>query len=289
MQIVTDSAMDLYLPEEQTNGVNITVVPQLITLEGKTYRSGVDISSARLYQLLASTRSFPVTSLPSVSDFTATYRRLAAKDPDILSIHVCSDLSGTFNTARIAADMTPEANITLIDSRSLSVVLGWQVAAAARAIHAGWAVKPILEMIEHIHRVSEILLTMDDLRYLIHGGRVGHLKGLLASVLNIRPLLCLDHISGKLNQLGLARTFKGALNSMLDWVAKSIPLGSDLRVQAGHSNNPQGMTLLREKMQQIYRCHWLPDAILSPVVGAHAGPTLVGMAYAPESAFKGIP
>ncbi|MCD6299818.1 MAG: DegV family EDD domain-containing protein [Dehalococcoidales bacterium] len=100
MQIVTDSGTDLCLPPEQVAELNIHVVPLIVTLEGKSYREGVDIQPDEFYRLLAATGSLPITSQPSAGDFAETYRRLAATDPDILSIHMTSGLSGTFNSAQ---------------------------------------------------------------------------------------------------------------------------------------------------------------------------------------------
>ncbi len=125
MQIVTDSSMD-WSPE-QARDFKIHVIPQTFTLDGKTYRSGVDVSVEEFYQLIGSTDGFPITSQPSPGEFAEVYRKLAETDPDILSIHISSGLSGTYNAARLGAQMVPEANITLYDTKNLSGAEGWHV------------------------------------------------------------------------------------------------------------------------------------------------------------------
>ena len=125
MQFVTDSGTDLSLSPEQLAELNIEVVPLTITLEGKSYHDGVDIQPEEFYRLLAASESLPVTSQPSAGEFAEIYRRLAAKDPDILSIHMSSGLSGTFNSAVQGAEMVPEANVTLVDTKTLSAAAGW--------------------------------------------------------------------------------------------------------------------------------------------------------------------
>ena len=120
MRIVTDSGTDLWLPPEQAAELDIHIVPLIVTLEGKSYREGVDIQPAEFYPLLAATDSLPITSQPSVGEFAEVYRRLAVTDPDILSIHITSGLSGTVNAAQAGAAMVPEANITLVDTKTLS-------------------------------------------------------------------------------------------------------------------------------------------------------------------------
>ena len=131
MQIVTDSGTDLGLSPEQAAELNIHVVPLIVTLEGKSYREGVDIQPDEFYGLLAATDSLPITSQPSAGDFAETYQRLVTTDPDILSIHMTSGLSGTFNAAQAGAKLVPEANITHVDTKTLSAAAGWQVEAAA--------------------------------------------------------------------------------------------------------------------------------------------------------------
>ena len=150
MQIVTDSGTDIGLSPEEAAELNIHVVPLKVTLDGKTYREGIDIQQEEFYKLLENTDELPVTTQPSPGDFADLYRELAKTDPDILSIHMSSGLSGTHNSAVLAAEMVPEANITLVDTKTLSAAAGWQVVAAAKAAKAGWKVENILKLIATI-------------------------------------------------------------------------------------------------------------------------------------------
>ena len=289
MQIVTDSGVDLLLPQERLAELNIHVVPLVVTLDGKSYREGVDIQPEEFYRLLAETESLPVTSQPSAGDFAETYRLLAATDPEILSIHMTSGLSGTFNSAQTGASMVPEADVTLVDTKTLSAAAGWQVEAAARAAKAGWSVEQILEMLERIGDASESAYTLKELKYLIHGGRISHMKGLIASLLNIKPLIGVEKVNGTYVQLGQTRSFKGAVKGLAERITQHHAPGSALRVQVLHSHNPQGAAMLREFIDQRFDCSWLPEGALSLVLGAHTGPSMVGVAYAPVSAFAEVP
>ncbi len=289
MQIVTDSGTDVYLSLEGATGLDIHVVPLVVTLEGESYHEGVDIQPEAFYRLLAEADSLPVTSQPSVGDMAAVYRKVAATDPDILSIHMSSGLSGTFNAAQSAAALVPEANITHIDTKTLSAAAGWQVAAAARAVKAGWLKDQILALMERIGEATDSIYTLKELKYLIHGGRISHMKGLIASLLNIKPLIGVEKVNGTYVQHGQARTFGRALNGLVDLVAKQHAPGSALRVQVLHSNNPEGAATLREQLDQLFDCTWLPVGPLSLVLGAHTGPSMVGVAYAPLAAFADVP
>jgi len=269
--------------------LNIHVVPLVVTLDGKSYREGVDIQPGEFYSLLAATDGLPTTSQPSAGDFAETYRRLAATDPDILSVHMTAGLSGTVNSARAAAELVPEANVTIVDTKTLSAAAGWQVAAADRAVKAGWSKEQILPALERIGAASDSAYTLKELEYLIHGGRISHMKGLIASVLNLKPLIGVEKVGGTYVQLGQVRTFKRAVKGLVDLMLKQHAPGSELRVQVLYSHNPGGAAQLREQVDGRFDCTWLPAGPMSLVLGAHTGPSMVGVAYAPLQAFDGIP
>jgi len=289
VQIVTDSGTDLDLSPERAGELKIHVVPLVVTLEGQSYREGVDIQPDEFYRLLAATHSLPSTSQPSAGDFAETYRRLAVTDPDILSIHMSSGLSGTLNAARAGAELVPEANVTHVDTKTLSAAAGWQVEAAARALKAGWLKEQVLALVKRIGDASDSMYTLKDLKYLIHGGRISHMKGLIASVLHIKPLIGVEKENGTYVQMGQARSFKRALKGLVDRIAERHAPGSALRVQVRHSNDPEGAAMLRELVSGRFDCTWLPLSPMSLVLGAHTGPSMVGVAYAPLGVFAEVP
>ncbi len=134
----------------------------------------------------------------------------------ILSIHISSGLSGTLNSAKVVAEMVPEADITFWDSKTLSAALGWQVQAAALAAVKNWPINKILERLEKIRDQVNGMFTLKEMRYLIHGGRVSHIKGLMAQVLNIKPIIEVEHERGTYNNAGQAVTFKRAINQLAE-------------------------------------------------------------------------
>ena len=289
MQIVTDSGTDVSLTPEQAAELNVHVVPLVVTLDGKSYREGVDIKPEDFYPILIESGNLPITSQPSAGEFADLYRLLAAKDPDILSIHMTSGLSGTYNSALAGAEMVPEANVTHIDTKTLSAAAGWVVEAAARAAKAGWAKDKILDLAQRIGDACDSIYTLDELKYLIHGGRISHMKGIIASLINIKPMIGVEKVNGTYEQLGQVRTFKGALKGLVKVMGRKHEPGSELRVQVLHSNNPEGASLLREQVDKIYKCNWLPTGPMSLVLGAHTGPSMVGVGYGSQSVFEDIP
>lgn len=289
MQIVTDSGTDVYLSAEERAELKIHVVPLVVTLGGKSYREGLDITAEAFYPLLEASSNLPTTSQPSAGDFAALYRTLAEKDPEILSIHMTAGLSGTFNSAIAGAEMVPEAKITHVNTKTLSAAAGWQVKAAAYATKAGWTLDKILPMLQKISDASESIYTLEELKYLIHGGRISHMKGLIASLLNIKPMIGVEKVNGTYVQKGQARTFKGAVKGLVDQMLLIHQEGTELHVQVLHAFNPEGGAMLREMIEQRFKCHWLPMGPMSLVLGAHTGRSMVGVAYAALSALAGVP
>lgn len=279
MQIVTDSGYDL--SPEQVKGFPIHTLPLKLTLSGVTYRSGIDIQPEEFYQLLEKTDDMPITSVPSPGEFIELYQKVAQHDPDILSIHISSGLSGTYNAAKTAADQVEGLNITLVDSLSLSAEMGWQIEAAIDGINAGKGLNKILETIAQIRKQSEMVFTLPDLSYLIHGGRISHLKGLLASLLGIKPIIGVNKSDGKYDDLRKSRTFKKAIQDIPLYIQSKFPEGTPLKAQVGHAGNPEAAEQLKQATESLFKCHWLPDVSISPVLGAHTGRGLVGLVFAP--------
>lgn len=281
MQIVTDRGCDI--SNEQLSDVKIHFAPMLLTLDGKTYSSGVDLSSEEFYDLLEKTDSMPVTSQATAGDFARLYTELAKTDPDILSIHISSGLSGTYNSAVAGAEMAPTARVTHWDTKTLSCPEAWQVEAAAHAITRGWSMNEILGMLSHIRNAAEGVFTVENLRYLIHGGRISHIQGLLASLLQIRPVIGVGKDDGKYYTLAKERTTIRALQKLVSSLTQFYPEGSEVRAQLLHGKNFEALNRLKEEMEKMFKCTWVPTVRVGPILGAHTGGSLVGLCIAPLS------
>jgi len=283
MQIVTDSGMDL--APEQLKDLDIHVAPLMLYLDGNSYYCGVDIDADEFYRLLEASGNFPSTSQPSAGDFKRIYQNLAKTDPEILSIHISSGLSGTLAAARAGAEMVPEAHVTFVDSKSLSVPFGWQVEAAAKAIKAGWSIDQIIALLEKIRANSEGMFTLPTLKYLIHGGRISHLTGLVASLLSIKPVIGVDRVTGKYVNWGQEVTIKRALRKMVDNIEGWYGAGTELRAQPIHANNLAMVAVIKEMVDERFPVRWDPPATIAPSLGAHTGSGLVGICAGPAEIF----
>lgn len=284
MWVVTDRGSDL--SRVQAEGLDIQFVPMRLTLDGKTYSSGEDISSEEFYELMEETQAFPTTSQAAAGDFANLYRKLAETDARIFSIHISSGLSGTLASAKAGAEMVPEAKVTFWDTLTLSCPEAWQVEMAARALKANWPLERVLERLKAIRSATEGLFTLDSLKYLIHGGRISHLKGLLASLLQIRPIIGVEKEHGKYITHGQERTSKKALQSLANTLLKYYSEGSRLQAQMLHGKNPEAVEQLKEMVGKMFECKWLPTVAVGPILGAHTGATLVGVCAGPAELFE---
>jgi DegV family protein with EDD domain len=289
MHIVTDSGCDLNLSAEERKELGVHVVPLTVTLGEESFREGPQLDAPSFYSKLETTGLLPTTSQPSAGVFAELYRTLAKTSESILSIHISSGLSGTLNSARAGAQEVPEAKVTFFDTKTLSNGSGWMVEAAARAFKAGWAMERVLPLLERIRASTETLYTLKELKYLIHGGRISHIKGLLASVLDIKPVIGVDTKGdGKYIQLGQARTISSAINSLAEIMKNRMPAAGPFRSQVVYALHPENVDEIQKAISAKLACYWLPASRLSLVLGAHTGPTLIGAICAPRSVFEGV-
>lgn len=275
MKIVTDSGADL--TKAECDAMGVTMLPLKVEVDGVSYQSGVDITPEKFYDLMDSAQGMPKTSTPSIGEFEDTFNRLAAEDPEIISIHLSSGLSATYNAALSASKMVENANITVIDTKTLSAGTAWQVKAAVEMVKAGLTKDVIVARLQQIQDATVTFFTLPDLKYLIAGGRISHLKGLLASLLGIKPVIEVSKEDGKYYDRGKKRSFIGAIQDLPQQIAKKIPAGSAIRVQLCSADNPSGAQMAKEAMDKVFKCEWLPTATLGTALGAHTGRGLVGV------------
>lgn len=287
MKIVTDSGADLSFEDCQQIGV--TMVPLKVEVDGVSYQAGVDIDTEHFYDLMDASTVMPITSTPSIGDFVEVYKNFAEEGEEILSIHISSGLSGTFNVAKQAAEMVRNTRIHLIDTLTLSAGQAWQVTAAAKMQQAGKSMDEIISKLGQIQAATTTHFTLPDLKYLIAGGRISHLRGLLASLLGIKPVIEVSKEDGKYYDKIKKRSFQKAITGITELVLKGHREGTQLVAQICTAANPDGAVLLKEAMNRIYSVEWLPDVKLGTALGAHTGRGLVGLICANKDALPELP
>lgn len=279
MKIITDSGANLDPAEAQLLG--ITVVPFSITFKGSTYQDGIDLNADELYHLMETHADlYPTTSQPSAGMFEQVYREAKAQDnEEILSIHISSGLSGTYQAAELAVQQLPQARITLFDTRTLSIPMSWMVKAAARAVQQGATREAVVPILEHLRANSEAFFTLTDLRYLRHGGRISHIRSLAAAILRIKPIIAVD-AGGKYETRGQEMTFRKALHKMAELAGERFP-GKKLFVEMMHGENLEAVDRLRDLLGEFAEFAEGTVARIPAALGSHTGPSLVGISLMP--------
>jgi DegV family protein with EDD domain len=270
--LVTDSTCDL--PQYLIDQHGIEVVPCVIVLDGKEYADGQGISREEFYRRLPSLQTPPTTAAPSIGEFLSRYERLLARGCDhILSIYAPGGLTAIVNSARQAAQDFA-GRVTVVDSQSLSLGLGFQVIAAAEAAEMG--LEAALAAVESTRKRLHVFAALDTMKYVRRSGRVPAALAILGSMLSIKPLIELTN--GEIKAIGAVRTAQQANERMLNFLLEGGPLE---RLAILHTGvEARARQFINELMLKASLS--LPRDILmvnvTPIIGAHVGPNGLGFA-----------
>ncbi len=279
IRIVTDSTADL--TPELVERYGIKVVPLEVLVEGKAYKDKIDISNDEYYKLLQSAKELPTTSQPSPAAFAETYRELAAEDAEhIISIHISSELSGTYQSSVLAAGLVDGAvKVYNFDSRTATMGLGLIVLSAARLVEEGLELDVILQRIEEIIQKTAIYFLLDSLDNLHKGGRIGKASHLFGSLLNIKPVLCLS--DGVISAYEKVRGNKDnkALERLIAILAEKIDPDKKLYCTVGYCDNREIADYMVEKLKEKVQCDEFIYLQIGSVVATHIGMGAVGLAF----------
>jgi DegV family protein with EDD domain len=272
--IVTDSTADL--PPELTRSRAITVVPLTLNFDGKSLLDGVDIRPDEFYSRLHSVTTHPTTSQPSPGRFAEVYRSLLADHDAVVSIHISQKLSGTYESARQAAGMTDPKRVRVIDSELVSMSLGLITLAASSLAASGADAGAIEAKVVDMRSSIQTYFSVATLEFLRRGGRIGRASALLGSVLQVKPVLCIR--DGLVTPLERVRTFERALNRVVE-LTREVDRGHGVCVIVGHAGAEADAERIGRELDSI--ADTLMIQPLGPVVGAHAGPGVVGVGCYP--------
>jgi DegV family protein with EDD domain len=271
IRVVTDSTCDL--PQEDVKRHGITVVPMYINAGERGYLDAVEMSRDEFYRRLPEWDPAPTTGIPSPDVFQQVYRQLAREGAThILSIHLSSSLSGVVGVAQAAAEQTPSVPVTVVDSRQLSLGLGFLLPAAAQAAAAGRTAREILEMLKSQIARTHVFAALDTLEYLRRSGRMGSAMARLGSILRIRPLLKMFEGQPLAERV---RTHEGAVRRMIELLKERAPFE---KMSLVYTDALEKAEALRERLAEFLPSPDVAMVQVTPVIGAHVGPGAVGVA-----------
>ncbi|HEY6117522.1 MAG TPA: DegV family protein [Candidatus Dormibacteraeota bacterium] len=272
--IVTDSTADL--PPQLLKQKAIRVVPLTLNFEGRSLLDGVDIRPSEFYRKLPNATTHPTTSQPSPGQFAEVYEELLADHAAVVSIHISEKLSGTYASALQAAEMTDPGRVRVIDSHLVSMSLGLLTLAASDMAVNGNNADAIVERASAMRDRVQTFFSVATLEFLRRGGRIGRASALLGSVLQVKPVLCIR--DGLVTPLERVRTFDRALNRIVE-LSREVDTGKGLCVIVGHGDAEADAERVARELEPVAETLLIQP--LGPVVGAHAGPGVVGVGVYP--------
>ena len=274
VKIVTDSTA--YLSPEEISRYDVRVVPLRVIFGTEVYSEGVDITNEAFYRRLVKEGAMPTTSQPAISDFTQVYSELAERGHPILSLHISSRLSGTVNSAAAAREELPQAQIEIVDS--LSIALRMLIAPAVAAVEKGQTLPQLKASIGKLNTYMNAVGALSTLQYLWKGGRIGRAKGLLGTVLRIKPVLAFEG-GEDLKVLAKTRTSVQAIEYILELMKERIKGNTPIHVSVVHTHDIEPALALKKGVEASFDCAEMEFLELGPVLGAHIGPGFFGVGF----------
>lgn len=274
--LVTDSTCDV--PAALVERYGIVVLPQVIIWGQEELRDGIDITPDAFYRRLATDPAHPTTSQPVVSDFFDVFTALREGGVEaIVVVAISSQLSGTLESARQAAAMIDDLPIHVVDSRSASMGLGFQVLAAARARESGATPAKMAAAAEQARSRMQVYFSPETLEYLHRGGRIGGAARLIGSALQLKPLLMVDHATGRVEPAERTRTRSKALERIVQAFVEHLTPDERLHAAVLHGAAPDDAEAVKRALLERVIPHELIETSVAPVVGVHTGPGTIGI------------
>jgi len=275
--LVTDSTCDL--PDEIIEKYQIHVVPLTVHFEKDFYLDSLTITPDEFYELMVRSKQNPTTSQPTYKDFTNKYNYLASHYKNIIGLHISDKMSGTFSNSRKSAHAVSERqniDITVLSSNKLTNALGLMILRAAEAIDSGKSYNEVVQSIEDWKSKTHLLVSAQTLKYMIRSGRVSSVKGFFGKLLGVQPIVIVN-AEGKTELFGKPTSSKQAMKLVIEETAKLMDGKKLWGYSVSHATNPEGAAWYANEMEQI--TGQKPKFInpVSPVLGTHVGPGVVGL------------
>jgi len=280
--ILTDSTCDL--PQKLIDEYNIHIIPLTLRIGEEQYKDRKEINSDQFLNRIKQSDVMPTTSQPSVGEFEALYKELNKDYDHVISMHLSSHLSGTVHSAQLALKENPEFNITVIDSKTASMGLGFLDILAAKLIAKGLELEKIVKILKRARRDIEIYLTVDNLSFFEKGGRISKAGSFIGDLINLKPILKLDFDSKAVEPMDKARGRKNTHKKLLELVEKYITKdkGNKGEYWFGFVHGELKYTTTFKKMYQnkidnlSFGCKYYQNTV-GAVIGSHTGPTVYGV------------
>ena len=275
--IVTDSTA--WIPKDLVEKYMITVAPQVLIWGEETLNDGIDIQPQEFYARIKTAKVMPTTSQVPIITMQSIFSDLLGRDFSVLGIFISSKLSGTMHSAIQGREATGtgKEKIHVIDSNATAMAMGFQVLAAARAVADGASLMDAKVIAEKAREHTGVYFAVETLEFLHRGGRIGGAQRFIGTALNMKPVLAL--VDGRVEAVERVRTKSKALDRIFELVAEKSSGKSPIRIASLHANAPDEARALLDRSERELSVEEGILTEVSPVVGNHAGPGVVGLAY----------
>jgi len=279
--VVTGSAAQV--PPEIANQLGMVILPLTIMVEGKEYLDGIDLLPGEFYQKMRTQNIEVKTAAPNVGQYYECFRRIINEQgSDILCLTLSNQLSSDYNSAVEAAKMLSEENrgnrVTVIDSLRAAAPQGLLAIEAAKRLHAGETLGDTVQYLQSARYKSGLIAALDTLEYLSKGGRIGKAAYLVGSALQIIPILIINN-EGILAPSTVIRKKRNTIPTILSILARKTAGYKRLSLSVTHADSTDQAETLRHALREQYPTLEIPISEFTPVMGAHAGPGLIGLGY----------
>jgi DegV family protein with EDD domain len=275
MKIITDSTADL--TKELYEQLDIGMVPLTIQLGERKWRDFYDMQPEAYLPILRASTDFPMTSQPSPQDFVNAYTPFVEKNEPILSIHISSGLSGTYQSACLARANFPDARIEVVDSHQASLGLALILRLCMEKIRAGLAFDAVVEYVRGLLKTIETYFSVDSLEYLQRGGRIDRAQAFLGTLMKIKPLLKL--VEGNIHPVEKIRTTERLLNRYVEIIEKKAAEGLPLSLIVAESDNTDIVSGLVNRLTKIPNVILVQRCTIGGVITSHTGSGVIGITF----------
>lgn len=273
--LITDSTCDI--PQSMLDQYGITVIPQMVVWGDQLLRDRIDLTPEDFYQRLERDPLWPTSTLPSPADFERVYRKAVTDGArEIVMLTVSSAMSGTYQVARQVGELM-DVPVHVVDSKGPTLSLGWQVLAAARIRELGGTAAKMIEAAARVRDRLVQIVCLDTLEYLHRGGRIGSATRFIGSLLDIKPLVQINHKTGLVESCGQARTRKKSIETLISRFFEQVAPDKPKRVAVLHGNALPEAQALAERIKREFKPLELLVNITGPVLGIHTGPRALAL------------
>lgn len=276
IQIIADSTCDI--PTELVKQYDIMIVPNYVIWGDQQFLDRVNLQPEDFYRRLETDPTRPTSAQVTVPDFTRAYQTAAENGAaQIITLTVSSAMSGDYQSALQAAPNSP-VPVHVVDSKGPTMTLGWQTLAAARAVAEGLDLSMVLKQVEQVRQRLAQFVAMDTMEYLQRGGRLGSAVRWVGTALQIKPLVSINHQTGLVEAVGMARTHRGLVDMLYEKFFEKMKKNAPLHVAVLHGNVPGEAEALARRIQDEFHPVELLINITGPVLGINTGPRALALA-----------